>query len=528
MRQISKMRGIAICAVAVLICALCSVAFLGVEQGRGSTAQGYSSAALQAGGPPAVWDPVVEETSVSVSNVTLFHDNKVEIGFKITFSGEVRSYGVLASTELGDSDWFRDGFEFNGKTMRSICEYGDANGCRVRAVMESEDSLTIWMNKTIPMSEGGLVRKENGEFYLDSLGNVAGDGNKLLIKKNLQFPNGATLHEEADLVYEYYKGSWAYRYTGDVSDIEWEEVDILGIGNPVLYAGDKIQYEITFSANVATKQYIHMNAGSDWLLATGAGGLTAEEIGKMDAYGMLDSILDKIEITVNGEMKTVRGWQDADPNYANWSACVLNIHYNQQSGLNTMQILWCGKRIPEGGTTDSAEQPLCPNVDAEIAITFKEGFRTPAFQELKEDITYVYSGKPGAMFERQASQKTYDTITFTQVLYNGKDIAPNGRFELPSGTDKFDESLFTVLFEEGDDISYTFKNISGLKAGDNKVTIIATSGATQQVFTFTAVCQGKKGCGSEIRFYDFAWMGIALLVVVGILTVSARKRSNDQ
>lgn len=518
MKRMSKMRGMATIGMIAALSVLCVCAIFGwVYDSRSQI-----SVNAARGGPPVVWDPVVEETEIGVENVTLFHDNGTEVGFKVAFTGTVRSYGVLASTDLSADDWFRDGFLFNGKAMREICEYGETNACPVRACMEDETSITIWINQKIPQENGGLMRDADGNLPVDSLGHVKGDGNEVTISKELRFPNGAKMNTESDVVYEYKKGSWAYRYTGDVSDVEWTDVDILGIGNPVLYTGDKIQYEITFAENVATKQYIHVNAGADWLLATGAGGLTAEEIGKLTAYGIFDSVLDKIEISVNGEKKTVRGWQDSDPNDANWSACVLNVHYNQQTGLNTMQILWCGKRIPEGGTVDSATQPLCPPLDAEISITFKAGFRTPAFQQIAEDITYEYSGKQGATFVRKANEKVYDTITFDKVLYNGVAIEPNGRVELPTGSRSMDKNLFTVLFKEGNAISYTIANISDLRAGDNTVTITATSGDTAQTFTFTAVCvaeQAKeKGCGSwagagSLLFAVLALIGATVAVI---------------
>lgn len=527
MKKISKMREIATIGMIAAISIMCLGAIFGWVFGNGAAI--YANAA-ERGGPPVVWDPDVKETDIGVENVTLFHDNGTEVGFKVTFNGTVRSYGVLASTDLSAEDWFRDGFSFNGKAMRGICEYGAANACPVRACMEDETSVTIWMHQQIPYEKGGLVRDVDGNLPLDSLGHVKGDGNEVTISKELSFPNGAKMNTESDVVYEYKKGSWAYRYTGDVSDVEWTDVDILGVGNPVLYTGDKVQYEITFDQNVATKQYIHVNAGVDWLLATGAGGLTAEEIGKLTAYGIFDSILDKIEISVNGEKKTVRGWQDSDPNDANWSACVLNVHYNQQTGLNTMQILWCGKRIPEGGTVDSATQPLCPSLDAAISITFKAGFRTPAFQQIAEDITYEYSGKQGDTFVRKVNEKVYDTITFDKVLYNGVAIEPNGKVELPSGSRSMDKNLFTVLFKEGNEIAYTIENISDLKAGENTVKITATSGDTTQTFTFTAVCadaQAKEtgcGCGSAAGFGSLA-LAVLALAVAAVLILRGKRRA---
>ena len=304
---------------------------------------------------------------------------------------------------------------------------------------------------------------------------------------------------------------------------EWEAVDVLDIANPESVEGGKVRYEIQFSQNVADKPYHHVNAGVDWIRAGNPNKLTEEEIEKLNFYGVFDSVLDKIQITVNGVTKTVRGWQNTDENPSNFTQGVLQIHYFQQTGLNTMQILWSAMRQSAGSTVQDQPQPLNPGVNAQISITFKAGFHTPSLQEIKEDVTFTYSGEEGATFVKEKQDIVVDTVTFQKVFYNGEKITEGGTLTLPAGVFEMKKELFTVIFAEGE-IPFEVSGISGMKAGDNAVTITATAGDKTETFAFTVVCSQKtdsaaeqkeeEGCGG---FASGVMIAMSLIAAVAVL-----------
>ena len=194
--------------------------------------------------------------------------------------------------------------------------------------------------------------------------------------------------------------------------------------------------------------------------------------------------------------KTVRGWQNTDENPSNFTQGVLQIHYFQQTGLNTMQILWSAMRQSAGSTVQDQPQPLNPGVNAQISITFKAGFHTPSLQEIKEDVTFTYSGEEGATFVKEKQDIVVDTVTFQKVFYNGEKITEGGTLTLPAGVFEMKKELFTVIFAEGE-IPFEVSGITDMKAGDNAVTITATAGDKTETFAFTVVCSQKTDSAAE-------------------------------
>ncbi len=424
-------------------------------------------------------------TPVTVSMTNFHHSEDNRRGISIEFSENIRPRDVGA-VDVANEDWVRNGFMLNGKTFGEILDYAKANGHNFTVIFEARNKITFWMPEAIPESEGGL--KRSGEA-------ISEKGNTVTILKTIELPRNAPFGYESDVSFVNSGANWTMQYTFP-EITEWEAVDVLGIANPESVEGGKVRYEIQFSQNVADKPYHHVNAGVDWIRAGNPNKLTEEEIEKLNFYGVFDSVLDKIQITVNGVTKTVRGWQNTDENPSNFTQGVLQIHYFQQTGLNTMQILWSAMRQSAGSTVQDQPQPLNPGVNAQISITFKAGFHTPSLQEIKEDVTFTYSGEEGATFVKEKQDIVVDTVTFQKVFYNGEKITEGGTLTLPAGVFEMKKELFTVIFAEGE-IPFEVSGISGMKAGDNAVTITATAGDKTETFAFTVVCSQKTDSAAE-------------------------------
>ena len=433
--------------------------------------------------PEAPEEDITTPVTFSMSN---FHPSAGRRGISIEFSENIRPRDVANNADVATEEWVRNGFMLNGKTFGEIYDYAKANELNFSVNFEARNKITFWMPEAIPESEGGL--KRSGEA-------ISEKGNIVTVLKTIELPRNAPFGYESDVSFVNSGANWTMQYTFP-EITEWEEVDVLGIANPESVEGGKVRYEIQFSQNVADKPYHHVNAGVDWIRAGNPNNLTEEEIEKLNHYGVFDSILDKIQITVNGVTKTVRGWQNTDENPSNFTQGVLQIHYFQQTGLNTMQILWSAMRQSAGSTVQDQPQPLNPGVNAQISITFKAGFHTPSLQEIKEDVTFTYSGEEGATFVKEKQDIVVDTVTFQKVFYNGEKITEGGTLTLPAGVFEMKKELFTVIFAEGE-IPFEVSGITDMKAGDNAVTITATAGDKTETFAFTVVCSQKTDSAAE-------------------------------
>lgn len=428
-----------------------------------------------------------EDITVPVTfSMSNFHPSAGRRGISIEFSENIRPREVANNADVATEEWVRNGFMLNGKTFGEIYDYAKANELNFSVNFEARNKITFWMPEAIPESEGGL--KRSGEA-------ISEKGNIVTVLKTIELPRNAPFGYESDVSFVNSGANWTMQYTFP-EITEWEAVDVLGIANPESVEGGKVRYEIQFSQNVADKPYHHVNAGVDWIRAGNPNKLTEEEIEKLNFYGVFDSVLDKIQITVNGVTKTVRGWQNTDENPSNFTQGVLQIHYFQQTGLNTMQILWSAMRQSAGSTVQDQPQPLNPGVNAQISITFKAGFHTPSLQEIKEDVTFTYSGEEGATFVKEKQDIVVDTVTFQKVFYNGEKITEGGTLTLPAGVFEMKKELFTVIFAEGE-IPFEVSGISGMKAGNNAVTITATAGDKTETYAFTVVCSQKTDSAAE-------------------------------
>ncbi|MCI8487801.1 MAG: hypothetical protein HFE36_03715 [Clostridia bacterium] len=434
--------------------------------------------------PEAPEEDITTPVTVSMTNFHQSKDNRR--GISIEFSENIRPREVANNADVATEEWVRNGFMLNGKTFGEIYDYAKANGHNFTVNFETRNKITFWMPEAIPESEGGL--KRSGEA-------ISEKGNIVTVLKTIELPRNAPFGYESDVSFVNSGANWTMQYTFP-EITEWEAVDVLGIANPESVEGGKVRYEIQFSQNVADKPYHHVNAGVDWIRAGNPNKLTEEEIEKLNHYGVFDSILDKIQITVNGVTKTVRGWQNTDENPSNFTQGVLQIHYFQQTGLNTMQILWSAMRQSAGSTVQDQPQPLNPGVNAQISITFKAGFHTPSLQEIKEDVTFTYSGEEGATFVKEKQDIVVDTVTFQKVFYNGEKITEGGTLTLPAGVFEMKKELFTVIFAEGE-IPFEVSGITDMKAGDNAVTITATAGDKTETYAFTVVCSQKTDSAAE-------------------------------
>ena len=451
-----------------------------------------------------------EQAKVTSVNMHTFHHNTSEgkVGFIIEFSEDIC---VSLSNNIVTQDWVSSSFMLNGSTFKEIHQSASASGYKFEVQVEKLNQLTVWVDDRIDPDNGGLKKDKDG--------GVSQNGNKVVIKKTVKFPTGVIFGYDEDISFVSSGGIWARQYS--FSEIEqWDEVEVLSVSNPESYEDGKVRYEVTFSEEVATKRYIHINGGVDWIRSAHAAiGLDAEEVEKLNYYGILSSILDKIYVSVNGTERSVREWQELDT-ADNFPQGVFQIHYNQQNGLDTLQILWAGKRIPTGDKSGVASeiQPLCPPLDAAISITFKAGFRTPKYQEIKRDVTFTFSGNKGDTFVKQNQALNSSTVTFTKVLYNGEPITEGGTFTLQPGVTSMDKNLFTVLFEEGT-IPYEIIGISKLSSGKNTVTIKGTTNNASAEFTFYVICEKASGCGSAINGVSATVAAIAILLCVGVILI---------
>ena len=445
---------------------------------------------------PEATDPDIMDEPFGV-NMKTWHVDGTRVGVQIVFNRIVRPGTMDGSYDLLQDDWFLDGFLFNGVSFRQLKEYAHENieGSRLSAFLEKTNVITIWMDTRIPETEGGIKK--------DAEGKIVAEGNsvKILANTPLGGDDSELLFENENTEFTYKGGMWTREY--DQSGIEWKPVDIISVGNPHM-DGTSVRIEVTFSEDIVTKQYFHMNGGSGFILSTNPNHLSQTEIEKLVSYGIFDAVLDKIVVGIEAEgyaysgTRTVREWLHLDVE-ANWGACVLNVHFWQQTGPNTVQLVFSGDRLRPDGSGLREDQPICPPLlGAKYTVTFKEGFRSPGFYEIKEDVTYTFSGKSGDKFERVA--KVYDTVTIESVSYNGVEIVEGGRLELPKGVTALDPNLFYIEFKEGDGIAFTVAGGDSLIKGDNTITIQAVSGQASDTFTFTAVCTAAEetgGCGSS-------------------------------
>lgn len=470
--------------------------------------------------PEAPEKPITTPVTVRMQT---FHDNGQSIGYNICFSENVRPR-EMGAVDVAGAEWVQDGFMLNGKTFGEIYEYAQENDYDFRVEFEARNQLTVWVDKRIPEEQGGLKKDEGGK--------VLQSGNTVVIKADIALPREAKLAYDDDIAFENSGANWTKAYI--FPDREFTPVEVAGISNPSYYEDGKVKYTVTFGDDVASRQYFQIQANLGWLIEVNTGGglnnLSEEELKRLEYYGIHSSIADKIVISVNGVAKTVRAWQESDPNGSNYNQGVLQIHYGQDGESNALQILWSGRRIGEGETQFTEPQPLCPSLDAEISITFKKGFRTPNCREIQEDVTFTYSGEAGAHFVKESAGVVYDTVTFQKVFYNGERIEENGTLTLPAGTFALDENLFTVLFAEGNGVTLAVTGADSLQEGNNTVTLTGTSGNASTSFSFTVVCSkktdgksGKKGgCGSSAA--SGALIAAVLLLCVSLSMGLVHKR----
>ena len=247
------------------------------------------------------------------------------------------------------------------------------------------------------------------------------------------------------------------------------------VNNPVSVDSDgNIAFKVYFDKNITDTQYIHINAGAEWL-STANIGYTSATIERLASYGFIRDCLTKI--LFNG--KTIEELMDTEENAKLRPINVVMVHYDK----NEIQIVFRANDIETGEPAPNAINLGDPN--PEWKITFLEGFTVPTLCKLDRDYTFSYDKNEGRFVE-VIEEEVISEIEFEAVAYDGVMIEEGGTLNL-TGVTELDKNLFTIAFKDGVNPEWTIEGNS-LKEGANTVSLVAqtTDGSGKTVsFTFT-------------------------------------------
>lgn len=395
-----------------------------------------------------------------------YDQNRDAYGFNLTFTKNVRGDVYDKFVDLTGEAWIRDYITINGKSIEELLAATDAEGNAipnaVQIVFGDDKYLSIYVSAKIPVDQGGIV---------DADGNV-------IETVRVAVADGFTVPRDNGVIAQGIKYKYEYNFwcrDVDLSTVEYDSLAVTTVNNPVSVDSDgNIAFKVYFDKNITDTQYIHINAGAEWL-STANIGYTSATIERLASYGFIRDCLTKIlfnNMTIEELMNT-----EEDP--ALRPINVVMVHYDK----NEIQIVFRANDLETGEPAPNAINLGDPN--PEWKITFLEGFTVPTLCKLDRDYTFSYKAAEGRFVE-DIEEEVISDITFEAVAYDGTIIEEGGTLNL-TGVTELDKNLFSVAFKDGVTPEWTIEGNS-LKEGANTVSLVAqtTDGSGKTVsFTFT-------------------------------------------
>ena len=441
-------------------------------------------------------------------------------GFQLHFSKNIRGDAYNLFADITNEDWIRDYITVNGKSIEELLASTDADGNvipnAVQVVFSNNNYITIYVSAKLSEEQGGVLDANGNE--LETVRFAVADG--FTVPRD----NGVITQ---GIAYKYEYKFWCRDV--DLSTVEYDSLAVTTVNNPVSVDSDgNIAFKVYFDKNITDTQYIHINAGAEWL-STANIGYTSATIERLASYGFIRDCLTKI--LFNG--KTIEELMDTEENAKLRPINVVMVHYDK----NEIQIVFRANDIETGEPAPYAINVGDP--DPDWTITFREGFTVPTLCKLDRDYTFSYDKNEGRFVE-VIEEEVISDITFEAVAYDGTIIEEGGTLNL-TGVTELDKNLFSVAFKDGVTPEWTIEGNS-LKEGENTVTLVAQtndgSGNTVS-FTFTVNvtaaaeqtpedpqeaggCAG--GCGSSLG--AGIGMGAAVLVAAAAAVLLIAKKKN--
>ncbi len=395
-----------------------------------------------------------------------YDQNRDAYGFNLTFTKNVRGDVYDKFVDLTGEAWIRDYITINGKSIEELLAATDAEGNAIPNAVQiffgDDKYLSIYVSAKIPVDQGGIV---------DADGNV-------IETVRVAVADGFTVPRDNGVIAQGIKYKYEYNFwcrDVDLSTVEYDSLAVTTVNNPVSVDSDgNIAFKIYFDKNITDAQYLHINAGAEWLSGVSLG-YTSATIERLASYGFIRDCLTKIEF--NG--MTIEELMNTEDDPALRPVNVVMVHYDK----NEIQIVFRANDIETGEPAPYAINVGDP--DPDWTITFREGFTVPTLCKLDRDYTFSYDKNEGRFVE-VIEEEVISDITFEAVAYDGTIIEEGGTLNL-TGVTELDKNLFSVAFKDGVTPEWTIEGNS-LKEGANTVSLVAqtTDGSGKTVsFTFT-------------------------------------------
>lgn len=441
-------------------------------------------------------------------------------GFQLHFSKNIRGDAYNLFADITNEGWIKDYITVNGKSIEELLASTDAEGnvipSAVQVVFSNDDYITIYVSAKLSAEQGGV---------LDANGNVL-ETVRFAVADGFTVPRDNGVITQG-IAYKYEYNFWCRDV--DLSQVDYDSLAVSRVDNPVSVDADgNIAFKVYFDKNITDTQYIHINAGAEWLSNANIG-YTSATIERLASYGFIRDCLTKI--LFNG--KTIEELMDTEEDAELRPVNVVMVHYDK----NEIQIVFRAKDLETGEPAPNAINLGDPN--PEWTITFLEGFTVPTLNKLDRDYTFSYDAAEGRFVE-VFEEEIISEIEFEAVAYDGVMIEEGGTLNL-TGVTELDKNLFTIAFKDGVNPEWTIEG-GALQVGENTVTLVAQtndgSGNTVS-FTFTVNvtaaaeqtpedpqeaggCAG--GCGSSLG--AGIGMGAAVLVVAAAAVLLIAKKKN--
>lgn len=443
-------------------------------------------------------------------------------GFQLHFSKNIRGDAYSLFADITNEDWIKNYITVNGKSIEELLTSTDAEGNvipnAVQVIFSNNDYITIYVSAKLSAEQGGV---------LDANGNV-------LETVRFAVADGFTVPRDNGVITQGVKYKYEYNFwcrDVDLSQVDYGSLAVTTVNNPVSVDADgNIAFKVYFDKDITDAQYLHINAGAEWLSGVDLG-YTSATIERLASYGFIRDCLTKI--LFNG--MTIEELMDTEKDPAFRPVNVVMVHYDK----NEIQIVFRAISVNTNDGTYGQPAPYAINVgdpNPEWTITFLEGFTVPTLNKLDRDYTFTYDAAEGRFVE-VFEEEVISDIEFEAVAYDGVMIEEGGTLNL-TGVTELDKNLFTVAFKDGVNPEWTIEG-GTLKEGANTVTLIAQtndgSGKTVS-FTFTVNVTAaaeqtpeepeKSGCGSSLSAGIGMGAAVVAVAAAAVLFIAKKKNAN--